>query len=173
VLGIKCVLASCSVSLVGMKHLTSHLFRVIYRSLSGASLISPHFALTAAHCLFYLGSWDPPTYVEFYRHSLMNDAGVTKMYFKNTDQCEGDVVFHPNYDDYTLENDIALLHLPNGIYDIEPVILNENSRVPLDGASLDVSGELLVGTGKYICSSSPSHVSLNVFLCRMGCDRFR
>ncbi|EED89026.1 predicted protein [Thalassiosira pseudonana CCMP1335] len=92
-----------------------------YGQYCGASLITPHFALTAAHCVLSFG-------------------GVNKMYLKDTSQCVGDVYTHPEYNSYTIENDVALLYLPNGMYDIDPVQLNEDPNVPVDGSPLDLAG---------------------------------
>ena len=112
-----------------------------YGQYCGASLITPHFALTAAHCVLSFGGWSPPSYVEFNRHDLYDNEGVNKMYLKDTSQCVGDVYTHPEYNSYTIENDVALLYLPNGMYDIDPVQLNEDPNVPVDGSPLDLAGE--------------------------------
>jgi secreted trypsin-like serine protease len=107
----------------------------------GGSLISPHAVMTAAHCLFYEGKWNPPQWIEFYRHDLCDDSGVLRVYLSaDENQSDGDVFFHPDYDPLTNDNDVAVLLLSTPIYDIKPVILNTDPDVPAEGAPLDISG---------------------------------
>jgi hypothetical protein len=48
-------------------------------------------------------------------------------------------VYHPEYDS-ELNNDVAILFLPEEIHNITAVLLNANNRVPTAGDPLDVSG---------------------------------
>ena len=102
------------------------------------SLISPHAVLTAAHCMFFNGKWLPLEWVDFFRHDLKNKTGRVRMHV-NTTQCEGDIVYHPDYD-IDLNNDVAIIFLPQPIYNITPVVLNSDKRVPIEGDPLDVAG---------------------------------
>jgi hypothetical protein len=46
-------------------------------------------------------------------------------------QCDGDVVYHQQYNSTFFENDVAVLFLSEPITDINPVKLNPDSKVPL------------------------------------------
>jgi hypothetical protein len=59
--------------------------------------------------------------------------------YLDTSECDGDIVYHPEYDS-ELNNDVAILFLPEEIHNITAVLLNANNRVPTAGDPLDVSG---------------------------------
>ncbi|KAL3774333.1 hypothetical protein ACHAWO_009280 [Cyclotella atomus] len=63
---------------------------VVGRYFCGGSLISPSVVMTGEH---------PPAWVEFNRYDWFKSDGVKRVYINNQDQCSGDVVYHPYYDD--------------------------------------------------------------------------
>jgi hypothetical protein len=82
----------------------------------------------------------PPKWVEFNRYSWFNDTDVERVYIKDRSQCDGDVVYHPYYNDTEFDNDVALIFLPNPVTDFTPVQLNEDKNVPKDGNKVNVAG---------------------------------
>ena len=62
------------------------------------------------------------------------------MYIEDRSQCDGDVIYHPYYNDTSLEYDVAIVFLPEPVTDTMPVQLNEDANVPKDDAMLDVAG---------------------------------
>jgi len=72
----------------------------------GAELISRNWAITAAHCVHGVGATTSVTFGKLNRYE--NIQGVT-----HTSTVQ--VIEHPNYDEYTTNNDIALLKLNNPV----------------------------------------------------------
>ena len=62
------------------------------------------------------------------------------MYIEDRSQCDGDVIYHPFYNDTSLQYDVAIVFLPEPVTDTMPVQLNEDANVPKDDAMLDVAG---------------------------------
>jgi trypsin len=130
----------------------------------GGSLISKHAILTAAHCVTEYDendgslSWNPPEWVELRRHNLCDDTEDFVRVHLDQTQCSGDVVFHPEYNGTTDDNDVAIVFLSNAIDDIVPVILNSDPNVPAVDDPLDVAGWGEVDDGSY--PVIPSSVTL-------------
>ena len=88
----------------------------------GGSVIAADWVLTAAHCV--IGEAAGTIDVVVGRHNLASNGG---------ERIEASaIVVHPFYDDYSLENDVALIRLASPT-SVEPV------RLPADG-SLEVAG---------------------------------
>jgi len=121
-----------------------------YSHFCGATLIAPSVVLTAAHCLT-----DNSGFSLFDIRTIIN---VNKFYMDdNTDVqsfplCENEfgdrcdtenvayAIVHPEYDSNSVDNDFALMFLPEDIDDIEPVALNSDPDFLTDGEELEAFG---------------------------------
>lgn len=139
-----------------------------YGQYCGGSLISPHAVLTSAGCAIpFSDFWYPPEWVEFNRHDLFNDTDVTRIYLKDRSQCDGDVIYHPDYNPSTSDNDVAILFLPIAVNGITPVMLNTDPKLPAVSDLLDVAGWGLTESG---FPNVPSAVTLG-YLTNEACTK--
>ncbi|KAL7486316.1 hypothetical protein ACHAW6_011914 [Cyclotella cf. meneghiniana] len=117
----------------------------------GASLISPHAVMTAAHCVVGVNNgsprWHPPEWVDFNRHALQDDTGVTRRILTDTHEFTGDVVYHPDFEPQTDtggfdgDNDVAILFLTEPISDIAPISINFDPNILSEQCdALDIAG---------------------------------
>ncbi|XP_077972000.1 trypsin-1-like isoform X2 [Styela clava] len=102
----------------------------------GGSIITELFILTAAHCVYY-DQTASNYYIIVGEHALDTSEGNERRY--NLAQ----IILHENYDDMTVENDIALLKTQNEMtftsY-IKPICLPEADSLPVVGSTVTVSG---------------------------------
>jgi hypothetical protein len=103
----------------------------------GASLISPHAVLTAAHCLVdgEGNGDDSQIYVDINLHSKDEIEDGTSEWREIYDY-----KIHPEYNFEDGFVDAAVMFFREEVTSVEPVILNEDPDVPADGDPLDVSG---------------------------------
>ncbi|KAL3804640.1 hypothetical protein HJC23_008455 [Cyclotella cryptica] len=139
----------------------------------GGSLISPHAVMTTADCLFLSGQWHPPIYVDLHRYNLTDDTGVTRMHLNDISQCDGDVVYHPDYQpgDVVSRNNVAILFLPEAVTDITPIKLNDDPNLPSsEGDPLDIAGWGATSGFVPINSNVPMAVTLE-YVSREACTK--
>lgn len=101
-------------------------------AMCGGSLVAADIVLTAAHC-FVDGEVLNSTV-------LVNNTAsyiITGYeYVRNV----VDIIIHPDFEDETSKNDIALLVLSSPVTKVTPVPLNHDSSIPIDGEDLQIIG---------------------------------
>mmetsp|Transcript_8999 Transcript_8999/g.15287 ORF Transcript_8999/g.15287 Transcript_8999/m.15287 type:complete len:452 (+) Transcript_8999:14-1369(+) len=89
----------------------------------GGSLIAPRIVLTAANCMSNFDLYE----VIVNMYDVTNTTGVESITL-NRGVLGEDIIIHPDYDEDTLENDIALMILPHEVTGITYAKLNEDAR---------------------------------------------
>ena len=122
----------------------------------GASLIHPSVVLTAAHCFSCFPSEDDPNcnkcggcgvfrplaWVDFKRYNLTSGLdGVDRRLLSQTEgRGTNYIQRHPDYVNLNQGEDFAIICLEQPVEGIEPVKLNSDTKIPVDGSTLEVFG---------------------------------
>ena len=86
----------------------------------GGSLVREDWVITAAHCVE--GESPGGLQVKIGLHNVNGTSGAVT---RNVDQ----IIVHPNYSGWSLDNDYALLHLTQPVTNFEPIqLITENSN---------------------------------------------
>ena len=99
-----------------------------------ATLIEPDWVLTAAHCLSASEDRPEPT-PQTVRFFIGTDANPTSGGFPpQGDFYQADrFIIHPGYSGDDFEDDIALVHLSDPVFNVEPYAINTNNLIPYTG----------------------------------------
>ncbi len=94
----------------------------------GASLIAPNWAVTASHCIFSYELLTPANNLSVMSGSYDVNSNETIIGVKQ-------VIKHPFYDEYTVNNDIALLELSSPILDVKTIAIDRGSVLEVKSTS--------------------------------------
>jgi len=110
----------------------------------GASNIHPRYALSAAHCLYFNV---PASEINLWGGSTSRISGGTVFFVQ-------EYILHPQYDDWLLDNDIAVIHVhestPLGGPNVSPIPLPPNCAAACCGVCVDGPPITVIGWGVYI-----------------------
>ena len=112
--------------------------RDYYGHFCGASLIAPTIIMSAAHCEMY------NLYVALGEHDIYDSDEAEEFEVE-------EVIVHPDYNDYTLDNDIMLLKLKDPTENFRSIKLNDGS-LNTDDLEVTVAGWGTTSSGGYSSS---------------------
>ena len=108
----------------------------------GGTLVKPDVVVTAAHCVRENGRTDRPGAVEVNVGSYrLSDAG------SGTIASVQSITPHPNYDEDTVRNDIAVIRLSQCVAGVTPIEWDDRTEADLFAAGANVGLAAIIGHG--------------------------